>query len=81
MTTTATLKKWGNGIALRFPSAVAKAVNLVPGSQVEIHVSEHDLTLRKAPSPARIGELCAAITPENLHLQTEWGTPQGKEIW
>jgi len=75
MTTTATLKRWGNSLALRFPSAVVKAVNLVSGSQVEIKISEHDLTVRKVSGQTRIAELCAAITPENVHLQTDWGTP------
>jgi len=81
MTTTAVLKKWGNSIALRLPSAVVKAEQFVAGNQVQIHISGHELQVSKMPGESRIVELCAAITPENVHLQTEWGTPQGQEIW
>ncbi len=81
MTTTAILKKWGNSIALRLPSAVVKAGHLVPGSQVQIHISTQGLKTGKSSSQVGIETLCAAITPENVHLQTEWGVPVGKEIW
>ena len=80
MTTTAILKKWGNSIALRLPSAVVKAEKFVAGNQVQIHISGHGLKVSKMPGDSRIVELCAAITPGNVHLQTEWGTPQGQEI-
>ena len=81
MTTTAVLKKWGNSIALRLPSAVVKAENLVAGSQVQIHISENGLKVSRMPGESRIVGLCTAITPENVHIQTEWGSPQGQEIW
>lgn len=81
MTTTAILKKWGNSIALRLPSAVVKAGHLVAGSQVQIHITAHGPMAAKSDSQAGIETLCAAITPENVHLQTEWGTPVGREVW
>lgn len=81
MTATAILKKWGNSIALRLPSVVVKAGNLSAGSQVQIHIFEHGFKVCKVPCETGIAALCAAITPENVHLQTEWGTPQGQEIW
>ena len=80
-TTMAILKKWGNSIALRLPSAVVKAGHLVPGSLVQIHIFTHGLKEGKSASRGGIEALCAAITPENVHLQTEWGTPVGKEVW
>ena len=33
---------------------------------------------RKGPT---LDELIARITPENLHPETDWGLPVGKEIW
>ena len=81
MTTIAILKKWGNSIAVRLPSAVVKSGHLVPGSQVQIHITAHGLQAGKSASHGGIEALCAAITPENIHLQTEWGKPVGKEVW
>lgn len=80
-TTTTTLRKWGNGIAVRIPSAVVKAVNLAPGGKVELTVCAQSVNLRKVLEPARIELLCAAITPENTHGETPWGEPQGREAW
>jgi antitoxin MazE len=28
-----------------------------------------------------IEELIAAIEPENVHPETDWGPPVGKEVW
>ena len=78
---TVTLKKWGNSIGLVLPAQLAKAVHLFSGTQVEIDVSEESLVVRKAAGQSRIEELCAAITPESLHAETEWGSPQGSEVW
>jgi antitoxin MazE len=77
----ATVKKWGNSIGLVLPAHLAKALDLVSGTRVEILVSEQSLVVRKVAGQSRIEELCAAITPENLHAETEWGSPQGKEVW
>lgn len=78
---TATLKNWGNSIGLVLPAPIAKAVHLVSGTKVEIDVTGDSVVIRKAPGQARIEEMCAAITPENLHSETEWGGPQGNEAW
>jgi antitoxin component of MazEF toxin-antitoxin module len=40
--------------------------------------------LRKKRSPAEHGllaRLVAQVTPENRHEETDWGLPQGREIW
>ncbi|WP_367875251.1 AbrB/MazE/SpoVT family DNA-binding domain-containing protein [Luteolibacter sp. Populi] len=76
-----TLKKWGNSIGLLLPAAMAKAAHLSSGNRVEIDVSDGTLTVRKAPGQSRIEELCSAITPENLHSEAGWGSPQGNEAW
>lgn len=76
-----TLKKWGNSIGLVLPAHLAKAVHLASGSQVEIEVSEQSLIVRKVAGQSHLEQLCAAITPENLHTETGWGDPQGNEAW
>ena len=79
--TTITLKKWGNSVGLLFPAAVAKAMQVGSGSQMEIEVLEDSIVLRKASGQSKIEELCAAITAENLHSESTWGDPQGNEAW
>lgn len=40
--TTATIRKWGNSLALRLPSEVANHVNFKEGSEIEMLVSENN---------------------------------------
>jgi len=28
-----------------------------------------------------LASLLAGVTPENIHPETDWGKPMGKEIW
>lgn len=81
MTTTATLRKWGNNIALVLPDTLVKAENLAMGNEVEIHMIGRKVEIRKSSNPSKIESLCAAITAGNLHRETDWGTAQGQEVW
>jgi len=80
-TTTITLKKWGNSLGLLLPATIAKAAHLTSGTKVEIDITDQSLVVRKAPGQSRLEELCEAITPGNLHGETDWGNPQGNETW
>ena len=80
-TTTVTLKKWGNSLGLLLPAPVVKAIHLGAGTKVEIDVSETSIVIRKASGQSRIEEMCAAITDDNMHSETNWGSPQGNETW
>ena len=80
-TTTVTLKKWGNSLGLLLPAPVVRAIHLGAGTKVEIDVSEASIVIRKASGQSRIEEMCAAITDDNMHSETNWGSPQGNETW
>ena len=80
-TTTVTLKKWGNSLGLLLPAPVVKAIHLGAGTKVEIDVSETSIVIRKASGQSRIEEMCAAITDDNMHSESNWGSPQGNEAW
>lgn len=81
LTTTVTLKKWGNSLGLLLPAPIVKAIHLGSGTKVEIDVSEDSIVIRKASGQSKIEEMCAAITAGNIHPGTEWGRPQGNEAW
>jgi len=43
--------KWGNSLAIRIPAAVAEALRLQPGDEVEIRVEgAREFALRRKPS-------------------------------
>ncbi len=78
----ATVQKWGNSLALRIPSSLAKDVRLSRGSVVELAVVEGALVVRpRSGRKYSLARLLRCITKENLHAERDWGGPKGREAW
>lgn len=78
----ATVRKWGNSLALRIPKGVAKDAALSQGSVVELAVVDGELVLRpKKARKASLAGLLRDVTPENLHGEADWGGSTGQEAW
>lgn len=76
------IRKWGNSLAMRFPSTIAKNLDLKDGTEMKIDVSPTgDRCLLLEPSLPTLADLVAKITPENRPKQVDWGNPVGKEVW
>ena len=78
----ARIQKWGNSLGVRIPKNVAHDARIHEGSSVELSVEEGRLII--APRKERkytLKELVDKITPENMHGETDWGPPVGKEAW
>lgn len=77
-----TIQKWGNSLALRLPKALADEVQIREGSKVEL-VRTADGVLVKTPRRKpryRLSDLLAGVTPNNVHSETDWGPPVGREV-
>jgi antitoxin MazE len=74
--------KWGNSLAVRLPGAHVKELDLREGMEVDLSLVDGGILLR-APRRRRysLDELIAAITPENIHGETDWGEGVGREVW
>lgn len=77
---TATIQKWGNSLALRLPRAVAQQIGVADGDAVELKVDDNALVVRPARKRYRLSALLRGITPDNVHAETDWGRPVGKEL-
>jgi antitoxin MazE len=76
------LAKWGNSMAVRIPKGVAEAARLRPGDQVEMAVDDSGtLRIRKKKGKQRLSQLIRRINSTNLHGESDWGAPVGKELW
>lgn len=78
----ATIQKWGNSLALRIPKAFAQQTKVKKGSRVNLTLKEGRVIME--PIKRRkytLQELVSKITPRNCHSETDWGPPQGKEVW
>lgn len=76
------IQKWGNSQGLRVPRALLEKARLGVGDTVEIMADKKRLVVQAA-APVRgryrLADLlkkCKGKIPE-----TDWGAPQGKEVW
>ena len=73
--------KWGNSLALRIPSAVAREVAVADGESVDIAVDSGRIVITPIDSAPRysLDELLAGMTKENLHGEVSTGAALGNE--
>lgn len=71
--------KWGSSLAIRIPKVVAEHYGISEGSalNLELQPDQFVMSLREYD----LDELVSQITPENRHPETDWGEPQGREVW
>jgi len=75
-------QKWGNSLAVRLPRPVAQQAGIKPDDPLEIQVSKGRVVLIPAMATEyRLGDLLKKVTKKNIHRETDWGKPRGKEMW
>jgi antitoxin MazE len=78
----ATVQKWGNSLALRIPSSLAKDVHLRQGSIVEVAVVEGKMMVKpKGQVKPSLSKMLNAVSKRNRHSEYDWGGAVGQEIW
>ena len=76
------LEKTEKGLSLLLPEELVHGSALVAGSNLEVTLV--DGKILAAPirrSKYTTEELLAGVTDENIHPETEWGPPVGREAW
>ena len=73
------ISKWGTSLAIRIPKAIAEQWGVQEGAVIEIETRGNEILLRKKKYD--LSEMLAQITPENLHIEEDWGAAQGREEW
>ena len=75
------VKKWGNSLAVRIPNAYAAETGIAENAEVNVSLSEGGLRIDPIVDDVpTLEELLAGITPDNIHPETDWGPPVGKEV-
>lgn len=78
------VQRWGNSLAVRIPTDVAKACDLTEGTELEVRNEKGTVVLvPERPRRHRYGlaELVRQITSRNRHQPGEYGAPRGREVW
>lgn len=73
------IKKWGNSYAVRIPSLVIRELGVSLDDEVEMEVGKRGVLIKKPRKT--LNEMLANINKDNIHPETDWGFPVGKEIW
>jgi antitoxin MazE len=76
----ATLQKWGNSLAVRIPTHLAKNIGVDNGSEMELQLCDDGIMIRPAKTKPTLDDLLAKIKGRpNPHLDYDFGKPEGKE--
>jgi antitoxin MazE len=74
--------KWGNSLAVRIPQAIIKEARLSEGDRLSLDLApDGSIVLRSARRKYELKDLVSRIKPRNRHRETDWGSPQGREVW
>jgi antitoxin MazE len=76
----ATIRKWGNSLAVRIPKSVAQQIRVAEGHKVLLEVASNGLLVRPARRRYRLTDLVRKITNANRHSETDWGKRVGGEV-
>lgn len=78
----AQIGKWGNSLALRIPSSLAREAALHEGKPVRVSVDAGRVIITPVPDEPvfALEDLVAGITPENRHEEIETGEAVGNEF-
>jgi len=75
------IKKWGNSPALRLNAAVMKSAQLNIDQIVSVKVQKGRIVIEPMMKQEfQLEELLAGITTKNLHGESDFGQPAGKEL-
>jgi len=76
------IQKWGNSLAVRIPKSFAVETKIEQDSVVDLAVVDGKIIVEpeKKKPKYTLEELLEGINEENIHSETVWGEPVGKEI-
>jgi antitoxin MazE len=76
------IQKWGNSLGVRLPLALTQKKALKAGSRVLVTETKSGLAIEVIKKPSlNLATLLQGITEKNIHSETDWSGPVGKEIW
>ena len=76
-----TVKKWGNSASVRIPAGIMESVHLKLDDRVDIREEGGRIIIEPVTRKEyALDQLLAGITPDNLHTETDFGEPAGKEL-
>ncbi|MEL6273423.1 MAG: AbrB/MazE/SpoVT family DNA-binding domain-containing protein [Chloroflexota bacterium] len=72
-----TVNRWGNSLGIRLPRTITEQLDLQDGAVVDVELRDDEIVIKRRRYT--LDDMLSQITPENVHEETDWGTPTGKE--
>ena len=77
---TSTIQKWGNSLALRIPSPLAKDFHIHQGTEVDLALIDGKIIIEaKSRRKISLAGLLKNVTDKNLHTEQFDGVSVGRE--
>jgi antitoxin component of MazEF toxin-antitoxin module len=81
-----TLTNFGDSLGVRFPKSLLKNIQIFENEDVEVFIVDNSIVIKRLEKKKHLTtkERIAAFGETMEHIQlseTNWGKPQGKEIW
>jgi antitoxin MazE len=74
-------QKWGNSLAVRIPKSIAQQAGVQEQDEFDIDVEAEVIRLKPRRRRPALAELLERITLANVHGESDFGPPHGREIW
>ena len=76
------IAKWGNSLALRLPSHIARESKLEEGAAVTIKVqTDGALIITPVRKKVMLADLLSKMPTRSESGEMDWGKPEGEEAW
>ena len=76
------IARWGNSLALRLPSHIARETRLAEGAAVNIEMKDDgSLILTPVRKKLKLSDLLAQMPDRAEPAEFDWGEPKGEEEW
>ena len=77
----ASIRKWGNSLAVRIPAVLADKLDLSVGTPVEITTKNGTIIITPEKRPKyTLRELLKGCKPGKFHGEFDWGPDVGHEV-
>jgi len=77
----AVIKKWGNSAAVRLPASIMEAAHLELEQVLDVREENGCVVIEPIQEETvSLDDLVAAITPNNIHDEIDFGMPVGQEV-
>lgn len=76
------IARWGNSLALRLPSHIAREGRLEEGATVNVEVRQDGaLVITALRKKVSLAELLEKVPAGATSGEVDWGDPAGREAW